>query len=258
MPEGDTIHRIARALRPALVGRTLERLALRDRGDVPELAGRRVDAVEVRGKHMLVHVDGGWSLRVHLGMNGSWSRRHARQRLPAGSTAILVCGESAFVCRDAYQAELLRTSALRTHPRLARLGPDLLSDPPPVEEAAARAARPAHGGREIGDLLLDQRIAAGIGNVYKSEVLFECGVHPRTPVHRLGPETLRSLFQTAARLMRLNLTTRRRTAVPLRRRPPAQRSGWHPGQKYVLRPVSPWRNRSTGAPQSRHGSPARP
>ena len=88
-----------------------------------------------------------------------------------------------------------------------------------------RARLPGHAEREIGDVLLDQRVAAGIGNVYKSEVLFEVRVHPRTKVGELSDAQLTGIFETAARLMRLNLLTRRRTTVPLRRRgqPSSQR-----------------------------------
>lgn len=225
MPEGDTVHRIARVLRRELEGRTLERLFVRDRGDIPELAGRRVERVEARGKHLLVHMETGWTLRVHLGMHGRWLRRHVRETIPGAVTAVLAAGETAYICERAYTAELVQTRALRSHPRLRRLGPDLLADPPDIDDAVRRASMPAHADREIGDLLLDQRIAAGIGNVYKSEVLFECRVHPRTRTGRLSRETLVQLFTRAAHLMRLNLLTRRRTAVPLRRRatPSSQR-----------------------------------
>jgi endonuclease VIII len=227
MPEGDTVHRVARVLVRELQGRTLTRLFVRDRGDVPELAGRRVDAVEARGKHLLVHIESGWTLRVHLGMKGRWVRRHVRERVDRDVTAMIVAGETAFICERAYTAELVRTSALRTHPLLGRLGPDLLADPPDIDEAVRRASRPAFADREIGDLLLDQRVAAGIGNIYKSEVLFECGVHPRTRVGQLSADQVRALFDKAAHLMRLNLLTRRRTAVPLRRRPtPSSRRLW--------------------------------
>jgi endonuclease-8 len=133
--------------------------------------------------------------------------------------------EIAYVCRRSYRAELLRTSALRAHPRLARLGPDLLADAPRIGDMVKRARLPAHAEREIGDLLLDQRVASGIGNVYKSEVLFEVRVHPRTKLRELSDEQLITIFETAARLMRLHLLTRRRTSVPLRRRgqPSSQR-----------------------------------
>lgn len=219
MPEGDTVHRNAAVLKRELEGRTLARVVVRDRGDIAEFAGRSVTRVEAIGKHLLVHIGGEWILRVHLGMHGRWVRRHARESLPRDLTAMLVTGDTAYICENAFTAELLRSSALRTHPRLARLGPDLLAEPPDIGGAVRRASVPAHAGREIGDLLLDQRIAGGIGNVYKSEVLFECRIHPRTPVGRLDAMQLEALFTTAARLMRLNLLTRRRTAVPLRRRP---------------------------------------
>ena len=227
MPEGDTVHRIARVLGAELTGRPLDRLELHDRGPVPELTGRTVEAVEARGKHMLVHLQGGWSLRVHLGMNGRWRRKHVREPRPREPTVVLLAGEAAYYCEGAYRAELVRTSTLRSHPRLARLGPDLLADPPGIDAAVARAIIPAYAGREIGDLLLDQRVAAGIGNVYKSEVLFESRIHPRTRVGDLDAETLRGVFEKAAQLMRLNLLTRRRTAVPLRRRPrPSSQRLW--------------------------------
>lgn len=221
MPEGDTVHRIATVLGRAVTGRTLDRLELKGMGEVRELAGATIEAVEPLGKHMLVRLSGGWSLRVHLGMKGKWRRQHVRQKRPAGVTAILDVGDTAYVCYRAYRAELVKTAHLRRHPKLARLGPDLLADPPDLDGAVRRARHPVHAGREIGDLLMDQRVASGIGNVYKSEVLFEGRVHPRTPVGALDPATLRELFGTAATLMRRNLGRRRRTHVPLQRRPTA-------------------------------------
>ena len=219
MPEGDTIHRIARVLGRELTGRTLDRIEVHDRGEVPELAERRVEEVRAIGKHMIVILDGGWSLRIHLGMHGRWRRAHVRERRPRNPTVVLISGDTAYICDRAYRAETIRTSALRSHPRLARLGPDLLAEPPEIDAAVRRAHMSAHAGREIADVLLDQRIAAGIGNVYKSEVLFECGINPRARVGDLTEQQVRELYETAARLMRLNLLTRRRTAVPLKRRP---------------------------------------
>jgi endonuclease VIII len=181
--------------------------------------GRRVDGVEARGKHLLIHFESGWSLRVHLGMRGRVTRRHVRERPPRGAAAILVAGDALYAVERAFTAETVRTAALRSHPKLNRLGPDLLASPAPVDEAAQRASQPAYRDREIGDLLLDQRVAAGIGNVFKSEVLFECRVHPRARIGDLPPGTLRALFQVATRQLNENLSTRRRTTVPLRRRP---------------------------------------
>lgn len=219
MPEGDTVHRTARILREELPGRTIDRLELRQTGEVPELHGRTIESVEAIGKHVLIGIEGGWTLRVHLGMHGRWRALHAKQARPAAPTALIVAGDTAFVCDRAYRAELIRTSALRSHPKLARLGPDLLADPPRIDEAVRRARLPAHAGREIADVLLDQRVASGIGNVYKSEVLFERRLDPCTHVHHVSDEALHAIFAEAARMMRLNLLTRRRESVPIRRRP---------------------------------------
>jgi endonuclease VIII len=231
MPEGDTIHRTALALQRELQGRTLDRIVLRDRGDVAELAGRRVERVHALGKHLLVDIEGGWTLRVHLGMHGKWLRRHAREAQARAPTVVLVAGDRAFDCVRAFTAELVRTSALRTHAKLARLGPDLLVESPDIDEAVRRALMPAYAGREIGDVLLDQRVAAGIGNVWKSEVLFACRVNPRANAGSLTREELRALYETASRLMRENLGTRRRESVPLRRRPePGSQRLWAYGR----------------------------
>ncbi len=222
MPEGDTIHRIARSMGRALEGRPVLRVTLRDQGSVDELAGRTVSSVSARGKHLLVGFDGGWTLRTHLGMHGRWRRLAPERPPPRTPLVLLEAPAGLFVCDRAYRAELVRTRDLDRHPRLARLGPDLLREPPDLERAVARALLPGHAGREIGDLLLDQRVAAGIGNVYKSEVLFLEGIAPRRRVGKLGPDVLRRLFARSAELMRANLETRRRETVPLRRRP-------HPG-----------------------------
>jgi endonuclease VIII len=225
MPEGDTVHRVARVLAAELPGQTMTGLALHDRGEVAALAGRTIESVEAVGKHLLVDFSGDWTLRVHLGMHGKWLRKHIREQLPKDWTVIITTGDVAYVCRRSYRAELLRTSALHTHPRLARLGPDLLADPPRIDEMVQRARFAGHAEREIGDVVLDQRVAAGIGNVYKSEVLFEMRLHPRTKVRELSDAQLTLVFETAARLMHQNLLTHNRTTVPLRRRgqPSSQR-----------------------------------
>lgn len=221
MPEGDTVHRIARVLGRELAGHIVDRVVLHDRGEIAELAGKRVENIEARGKHMLVHFDAPWVLRVHLGMHGGWRRLHRREKAPISPTVRLEAGDAAYVCQRAYRAELIRSAALRNNPRLNRLGPDLLADPPDIDDAVRRALQPGNAGREIGDVVMDQRVAAGIGNVYKSEVLFECRVHPRTPMHKLSQEQVRAIYEKAAHLMRLNLLTRRRTSIPLKRRPEA-------------------------------------
>jgi len=219
MPEGDTVHRYARALALRLNNRVIDELALHDLGAVSELAGCRVTDVQAMGKQLLIHTDAGWTLRVHHGMHGTWRIQHAVQPRPRTATVALIAGDVVCLCLRAYRAELIRSHQLRAHPRLARLGPDLLEDPPRLDAIVERAMLPAHSLREIADVLLDQRVAAGIGNVYKSEALFQRRIHPRLPAGRLDRAAWHALYQEAARLLRLNLATRRRTSVPLARRP---------------------------------------
>lgn len=219
MPEGDSIHRVARALDRQLVGSRLERIETNDQGEIRELAGHLVESAVAIGKHLLIGIEGGWTLRVHLGMHGRWRRYATASPVPSGFTALLVAEEFAWACYRAYRCEFVRTVALRTHPRLARLGPDLLASEPDFDAMVVRAGIPANGHREIADVLLDQRIASGIGNVYKSEILFAARINPRSLVRDLDITTLRALFEAASTLMRRNLLTRRRESVPLRRRP---------------------------------------
>jgi endonuclease-8 len=227
MPEGDTVHRVARILGRELAGRAVDRVELHDRGEISSLEGRCVERVEAVGKHMLVYFDGGTVLRVHLGMKGSWRRQHVAEARRGAPTVTLVAGTTVYLCQGAYRAEVMDAAAVRAHPRLARLGPDLLADPPPLDEALRRARLPGHAGREIGDLVLDQRVASGIGNIYKSEVLFECRVHPRTAVRDLTDDALHGIFAKAAHLMRLGLLIRRRSSAPVRRRStPSSRRYW--------------------------------
>ena len=209
MPEGDTVHAVAGVLSRELPGRSLERLELHDRGEIRELRGAAIERVQALGKHLLIHIVGGWTLRVHLGMKGKWRRFDARAPRPPRATVAMVVGDTMYACINSYRSELIRTSMLRGEPRLSRLGPDLLEEPPRIDEIVERALLPAHAGRQIADFLLDQRVAAGIGNIYKSELLWEMGIHPEALVGTFGRDDFRSLFTEAARLMRLGLATKK-------------------------------------------------
>lgn len=218
MPEGDNILRYATVLGSELSGRTVDRLFLHDHGDVPELGGSAVERIEARGKQMLIHLDRGWVVRVHLGMHGAWRRMHVRERPPRDVTVALHSGDVAYYCIRSYRAEMIRASRLDTHPRVGRLGPDLLAEPPDIDEAVRRARKLGFAMRELGDLVMDQRVAAGIGNIYKSETLFETRTHPRTLMHQMDEAQVRAIFEKAAELMRMNLLIRGRNAVRPHRR----------------------------------------
>jgi len=206
MPEGDTIHTLARRFAPALEGQRLTRVELPDRALVPKFLGREVSSVFAVGKHLVIEVDGRFGLRTHLGMYGEWDvHRHGeRWRKPRRLASVVLSTEGAeFVLFDAKSWQVIRTDRPPTKV-LGDLGPDLTVRPADVRGAAQRAGRePA--GREVAEVLLDQRVAAGIGNVYKSEVLFVHGVHPWRRTDTITVDTWRSLFTTAADWLALNV-----------------------------------------------------
>src|SRR5687767_12629581 len=98
MPEGDNIKRVATVLTREIVGQRLAHLELNDIGAVPELQEKQIEGVTPHGKQMLVNFEGGWTLRVHLGMHGSWMRKHVKEARPARWTVVIVVGEVAYVC----------------------------------------------------------------------------------------------------------------------------------------------------------------
>lgn len=212
MPEGDTLFKIRESIRPDLVGKHLVRV---------ELSGRRarslertVDRLITTGKHLLVMLDSGEMIRTHLGMHGTWHRyRHeSRWRLPRReASCALWTDRLVLVCFRAKEVECLGARQVRAHRTLGRLGPDLLAPDFEADSEARlrtileRAAHFSEPSAPVVDLLLDQRIAAGIGNVYKSETLFLESVHPRQPVGSVEEPLRRSLFTTARDLMLANL-----------------------------------------------------
>lgn len=216
MPEGDTIAQSAATLAGVLVGRAVTRF----RSPVPGIEGQaaalgvvgsRIEAVEARGKHLLIHFGSGAVLRTHMRMTGAWHlyRLGTCWQKPASfARVILEAGDVVAVCFSAPEVELLAPEQLAGHVGLARLGPDLLA--PDFDEAEALARLRAAADVEIADALLDQSTAAGIGNVYKSEILFLERVSPFARVSTLSDETLRRLLQTARRQLRRNVGTGRR------------------------------------------------
>jgi endonuclease-8 len=222
MPEGDTILRAARTLSRPLTGRELHRLAIgsvRDRGPLREVELRpytRIKRVEARGKHLLVSLTDGRTLHSHMGMTGSWHlyRPGEAWRLrERAARAVLETDDAVAVCFTPQTLELLSRPAEDTQ-YLRRLGPDLSGDGPDLEEAVRRLRALRPGDTEVGVALLDQRISAGIGNVYKSETLCACGVDPFAPIGDLTDDELRELFATASALLKRNAATVMRSTVP--------------------------------------------
>jgi endonuclease-8 len=172
-----------------------------------------VDSV---GKHLLIGFDDGLSLHTHLGMNGSWHRYRPGERWrrsPARAVCVIETPTAVAVCFDAPVAELIETRALVLHPALARLGPDIIEPEPDIGSAIARLTDTSRADSTIAEALLDQRAMAGLGNVYRSEVLFIERVDPFLSVGAVRPDALERLVRTGARLLRANRDGPRRTTT---------------------------------------------
>ena len=207
MPEGDTILRAARALGASLRGKRvtsfespLPRLAGAD------LSGRLVEDVEARGKNLLVRFDDGRALRTHMRMTGSWHlyRPNERWKKPARlARVVLATADAVAVCFNAPVVELLTARQLARHESLRRLGPDVLGESFDLSEAVRRIA--SSGDRPLGQALLLQSALAGVGNIYKSEALFLCGLDPFAPVASFSGRDLARVVGKARELMSANL-----------------------------------------------------
>jgi endonuclease-8 len=212
MPEGDAIFRTARTLDRALAGHEVVRFEsvlpalTRIHEDTP-ITGRTVERVTAAGKHVLMRFSGRLVLRTHMRMNGSWHiyRPGERWQRPRREMRVLVA-TPAFeaVGFNVPVAEFLKPAAMTRHDDLRRMGPDLLGDTFDADEAVRRFRE--RGALEIADALLDQRIAAGAGNIYKSEVLFLCGVSPFARVDDVDDDVLRRLLATARTHLMANVT----------------------------------------------------
>jgi endonuclease-8 len=211
MPEGDTIYRAARTLHAALGGQRIERFEsvlahlVRVDADTP-IAGRRLERVEARGKHLLMWLEGGLVLRTHMRMHGSWHiyRPGERWQRPRHEMRIVI--ETAPYVAVAFTvpvAEFIDAHDVDREGPVAGLGPDPLGDAFDADVAVARLQ--ARGDMEIADALLDQRAIAGIGNVFKSEILFAARVSPFTRVDALAPDMLGRIVAIAERQMRANV-----------------------------------------------------
>lgn len=208
MPEGDTIFQTAAALRPLLVGQRILNAQARAPGPrIERVLGTIVTTVEARGKHLLIAFDNGLSLHTHMRMGGAWHRYAPGEpwRIAAWKArVVLEVAGHVVVCFNAPVAELMQDRAVDLHPALASLGPDLL-DPHFLPEAAFERLR-ARPEMEIAEAISDQRAMAGVGNVFKSEILFIESLNPWTRVAELDDARLMSVVATAQRLLQQNAT----------------------------------------------------
>ena len=184
-----------------LVGETLAVEAVHPRARATAVAerldGRVLESVEARGKNLLLRFSGGHVLRSHLRMNGSWRVLPAAAETPGLPWLVLSGRERKAVLRGGSVIEL-------TDRATRGLGPDILADPPDLAAMVARL-HAADQRRELGEALLDQRLVAGIGNVWRAEALWETRLSPWLPLVETTGDELHAVLGVAARMMRLSL-----------------------------------------------------
>lgn len=164
--------------------------------------GRIITEVKPVGKHLLIRFDNGLAIHSHMRMRGAWHLYDLSEpwRRPAWQVkAVLETPDFVAVCYSAPVIEVLRDESTK----LGHLGPDILRSDWSVGDVVQRAR--AEGAVAVGEVLLDQRVTAGIGNVYRCESLWQCRVNPWTPVAEIDDDQLVNLFETAHRAMDANV-----------------------------------------------------
>jgi endonuclease-8 len=227
MPEGDTIYRAARTLNLALAGQTVTSfksvLPHLSRMDVDHgIVGRTVEKVEAQGKWLLMHFSGGLILLSHMLMSGSWhiyrpgetwKRRRYDMRVVIATPKILAVAFNVPIAEFHTAESLARREGFRS------VGPSTLAED--FDEPAVIARLRARPDLEIGVSLLTQSLLSGIGNVFKSEICFACGVNPFRLVADLSDQDLQRIVSTSRKFMLANVTEdsgdKIVTYVPMRR-----------------------------------------
>jgi endonuclease VIII len=227
MPEGDTILRAAQALHRVLAGHTVTRFdsvfpALTRVAEDRPIVGRTIEAVTARGKHLLMSFSGDLILRTHMRMNGSWHlyRPGAKWQRPSRDMRVLVAtADAVAVGFNVPVAEWLSSRELERHRQLSALGPDLLAGAGARHAYAVDVAeivrRMRTNGRDpIAEVLLNQRVLAGIGNVFKSEILFAALVSPFAIADSLTDADLERIVGIARDQLAANVLDRSRALAP--------------------------------------------
>ena len=222
MPEGDTIWRTAEMLRTALEGKRIE---VAKPQTLKRFAGKTVVEVKPVGKHLLIRFDNGLAIHSHMRMQGAWHvyKKGERWRRPEWQAkALLETGDGTVaVCFSAPIIDLVKDEATK----VGHLGPDILGADWSVDEVLIRARKSE--ARTAGELLLDQRVTAGIGNVFRCEALWQRKVSPFRPPKEMTDGELRKLFETAREAMLASMKTgyRNRANVHARGGRPCPRCG---------------------------------
>jgi endonuclease-8 len=204
VPEGDAIQRVAEALR-VLEGEVVAASSPDPRGSLTGVAeridGLRLERVEAVGKNLLLTFEDGLVVRSHLRMHGRWRVEPAGRPILGKPWLVLRGGEWQAVQRRGPVLALGRGQT-------GRLGPDVMAPSPDLDGILERFRR-TDQSRAVGEALLDQRLVAGIGNMWKAEALFAASLSPWARLHEISDGDLRRLLAGAASLMQAPRSRRR-------------------------------------------------
>lgn len=201
MPEGHTIHHLAGKLSRAFAGDTVVLSSPQGRfsDGARDLDGRVLTGAEAKGKHAFVHFEGDRTLHVHLGLYGRTRFHKCPPPEPRGAVRVRIVGpRRAFDLVGPTCCEVLDPSGVRQIFR--RLGPDPLRKESRLNQFRERLTR---SRRAVGAMLLDQSVVSGVGNVYRSELLFLAGIHPKTPANTLQDDAVKDLWRNIVHLLRI-------------------------------------------------------
>ncbi len=201
MPEGHIIHRLAKELGETLGGRPVGASSPQGRfaQGAARIDGASLVKAEAWGKYLFCDFGIGEVLHIHLGLIGKLRRLPAPPADPVGIIRLRLIGEShAWDLSGPSRCELMPPAEMGRI--VSKIGADPLRRNPDVASARARFAK---SGRAIGALILDQSVISGVGNVYRAEVLFLCGIHPGRPANTLSDEEFHELWRTTVELMKI-------------------------------------------------------
>jgi endonuclease-8 len=208
MPEGHTVHRIANAFQADFAGRavTVSSPQGRFNSDAALISGRVLNRARAIGKQMFLEFDGGAVLRIHLGIYGKWQFHDSADAAITGQVrARFTAGEISADLRGPTICEVISKAEAKTV--FNRLGPDPLNANPGNREAQRFISRVKSSKSPIGLLLMNQDVIAGIGNVYRAELLFRAQITPHRPGNLCTTEELQAIWDDSVKLLRIGVKT---------------------------------------------------
>jgi endonuclease-8 len=208
MPEGHTVHRIANAFQSDFAGRPVTVTSPQGRfnSDAALISGQVLKRARAIGKQMFLEFDGGAIVRIHLGIFGKWQFHDSADAAITGQVrARFTAGEISADLRGPTVCEVITKTEAKTV--FNRLGPDPLNANPSNQEAQRFISRVQASKSPIGLLLMNQDVIAGIGNVYRAELLFRAEITPHRPGNLCTTDELQAIWDDSVKLLRIGVKT---------------------------------------------------